>query len=334
LQLDLDAGVGLTPRTTDGVRVTLRANLDLPEEVGAALRGGAEGVGLLRTEFLVVGRGRMPSEDEQAALYARIGGQFSGQPVVVRTFDLGGDKFPAGFRATSEANPFLGWRAIRVCLDQPEVFRPQLRAILRAAATAPIKLMIPLVTRVEEVTRTRDLLAEEAEALRRSGIPAAATLPVGVMVETPAAVFIADQLAAVSDFLSVGTNDLVQYTLAVDRSNARLARRFVPHHPAILRALRDVLAAAAAAGREVSVCGGMASEPVSAYLLLGLGYRVLSVAAPSLPLVRWLVRQVSAAEAAACAAEALRATDAGAVTGAARAALGAHMDLKLVDPSA
>jgi phosphoenolpyruvate-protein kinase (PTS system EI component) len=288
----------------------------------------------MRTEFLVVGRGKMPTEDEQAALYARIGGQFGGQPVVVRTFDLGGDKFPAGFRATAESNPFLGWRAIRVCLDQPEVFRPQLRAILRAAAAAPVKLMIPLVTCVEEVTRTRELLAEEAEALRQAGIPAAGKLPVGVMVETPAAVLIADQLAAVSDFLSVGTNDLVQYTLAVDRSNARLARRFVPHHPAILRALRDVLAAATAAGREVSVCGGMASDPVSAYLLLGLGYRVLSVAAPSLPLMRWLVRQVSAADAAACARAALEAPDAASITAAARAALGAHLDLRLVDPTA
>jgi len=328
---ELEAGADQPAVTADGEPLTLRANLDLPEELAAARRGGADGVGLLRTEFLVVGRGRMPTEDEQAALYRRIGEAFAGHDVVVRTFDLGGDKFPATFRAMAEGNPFLGWRAIRVCLDQPEVFRPQVRAILRAAATTRLKLMIPLVTTVEEVDAVRALVEEERAALRASGVEAAESLPVGVMVETPAAVLVADRLAEVSDFLSVGTNDLVQYTLAVDRGNARLAARFTPHHPAILRSLAEVRAAGRAAGIEVSVCGEMASDPLSIYLLLGLGYRVLSVAAPSLPLVRWLVRQVRVRDAAACALQSLHARTAQEVTAAAREALGAVVDLRLLE---
>ncbi len=334
LERDLVLAVDQPAVTRDGRALVLRANLDLPEELDQAVRHRAEGIGLMRTEFLVVGRGRMPTEDEQVQLYARIGKAFAGQDVVIRTFDLGGDKFPAGFRTTAEANPFLGWRAIRVCLDRPEVFRPQVRAILRAAAHAQLKLMIPLVTTVDEVEATRAIVAEEATALRTAGIEAAESVPVGVMVETPAAVFVADRLAEVADFLSVGTNDLVQYTLAVDRGNARLADRFTPHHPAILRALAQVRAAADAAGKEVSVCGGMASDPVSAFLLLGLGYRTLSVAAPSLPLIRWLVRRVDAGEAAACATALCAAGNAAAVTARARAALGRAVDLKLIEPDA
>ncbi len=334
LAREVDAGVDLPAETTDGQRITLRANLDLPEELQAARRGRAEGIGLMRTEFLVVGRGRMPSEDEQAALYRRIGEAFPGGDVIIRTFDLGGDKFPAGFRTTVEANPFLGWRAIRVCLDHPEVFRPQIRAILRAAAHAPVKLMIPLVTRIEEVQMTRAMVLEEAASLAASGIEAAAGVSVGVMIETPAAVLMADGLAEVSDFLSVGTNDLVQYTLAVDRGNARLADRFTSHHPAILKSLAEVLRAGTKAGIEVSVCGEMASDPVSAWILLGLGYRVLSVAPPNLTLLRWLVRRVAVSAAAASAYSLLAARTTAEITTAARAALGAVVDLKLIDPSA
>jgi phosphotransferase system enzyme I (PtsI) len=333
LARDLVAQVDQPAVTKDGERVTLRANLDLPEELDAGLENCAEGIGLMRTEFLVVGRGRMPDENEQAALYRRIGEAFPRQDVVIRTFDLGGDKFPASFRMMPEANPFLGWRAIRVCLDHPEVFRPQVRAILRAAAHARLKLMIPLVTRLEEVDATREIVAEEAEALKRSGIEAAQSVPVGVMVETPAAVLMADQLARCSDFLSVGTNDLVQYTLAVDRGNARLADRFTSHHPAILRSLADVLEAGRRAGIEVSVCGEMASDPVSTWMLIGLGYRVLSVAAPSLPLVRWLVRRVTSDDAAASARGMLACRTSADITRQAREALGRVVDLKLIDPS-
>lgn len=330
----LEAVVKLPAVTADGVRVALRGNVDLPDEIRAAVEHGAEGVGLLRTEFLVTGHSSLPSEDEQAAYFRRVGEAFAGYPVVVRTYDLGGDKFPAPFRAPPEPNPFLGWRAIRVCLDQPDMFRAQIRAVLRAAAHAEIHLMIPLVTRLDEVTITRDLVAAEADNLKRQGIEAAATVPVGVMVETPAAAVLADRLAEVSDFLSVGTNDLTQYTLVVDRGNARLADRFTPHDPSVLRLLKMVSDAARAAGKPASVCGEMASEPLSAFLLIGLGYGALSVAPPALPFVKWVVRQVRHEQAVAAAQQALAAGSAADVLDTLRLALAGAVDLKLLDPEA
>src|SRR5437660_2857085 len=277
--------------TTDGQRIVLRGNVDLPDEIAEAQEHRAEGVGLLRTEFLITSHASLPTEDEQAAYFRRVGEAFPGHPVVVRTYDLGGDKFPAAFRAAPEANPFLGWRAIRVCLDQPDVFCTQIRAALRAAAHVNIQLMIPLVTRLEEVDVTREMVAHEAERLAPAGIEAAKTVPVGVMVETPAAAVMADRLAEVADFLSVGTNDLTQYTLVVDRGTGRPPDRFTPHDPSVLRLLKLVANAARAAGKPASVCGEMASEPLSAFLLLGLGYETLSVAPPALPLITWLIRQ-------------------------------------------
>ncbi|HVH10389.1 MAG TPA: putative PEP-binding protein, partial [Gemmatimonadales bacterium] len=276
----------------------------------------------------------LPTEDEQAAYFRRVGEAFPGYPVVVRTYDLGGDKLPGPFRMQAETNPQLGWRAIRVCLDRPEIFRTQVRATLRAAAHAQIHLMIPLVTRLDEVERTRELVAAEAAALARAGIEAAASLPVGVMVETPAAAVLADRLAEASDFLSVGTNDLTQYTLVVDRGNARLADRFTPHDPSVLRLLKMVADAARAAGKPASVCGEMASEPLSAFLLLGLGYETLSVAPPALPFVKWTVRQVSAARARHAATAALAARSAEGVLDVLRIALAEAVDLKLLDPEA
>ena len=317
--------------TTDGERVTLMGNVDLPDEIDAAVRHGAEGVGLLRTEFLLNGRTGMPTEDEQAEYFRRVASAFPNHPVIIRSYDLGGDKFPAAFNAPHEANPFLGWRSIRVCLDHPEFFRDQLRAVLRAAYGRQVQLMLPLVTTVDEVVRARELLAEEAERLRVAGTRAAADLPVGVMIETPAAVLIADRLAEVSDFFSVGTNDLTQYTIAVDRGNARLADRFTPHHPAMVRQLRSIVEAAAAADLPVSVCGEMASEPLDALLLVGLGYRRLSVAPPALSLVKWLVRSVSAAEARQAAEAALAARSAADVLAAVREVAKGHIDLRLLE---
>jgi phosphotransferase system enzyme I (PtsI) len=330
----LEEGVAQPSVTLDGVRVALRGNVDLPDEIAAAQAHGAEGVGLLRTEFLITGHSKLPTEDEQAAYFRRVGQAFPGHPVVVRTYDLGGDKFPAPFRTSPEANPFLGWRAIRVCLDEPEMFRSQIRAALRAGAHAQIQLMIPLVTRLDEVERTREMVAEEALRLQRSGVEAAATLPVGVMVETPAAAVMADRLVEVSDFLSVGTNDLTQYTLVVDRGNARLADRFTPHDPSVLRLLKLVAEAARAAGKPASVCGEMASEPLSAFLLLGLGYETLSVAPPKLPDIKWLIRHVSAAQARAAAQAALAARSAELALDILRFALAEAVDLTLLDPDA
>ncbi len=334
LELQLEMVVDQPGVTPDGRTVTLMGNVDVPEEIDLAVRHGAEGVGLLRTEFLVTGRAHLPTEPEQLEYFRRVGAAFGGRPVVIRTYDLGGDKFPAAFEAPSEANPFLGWRSIRVCLDQPEIFRPQLRALLRAAADRSIWAMLPLVTRVDEVERAKEMLAEEAADLKRAGVRAAETIPVGVMVETPAAVVLADRLATVSSFFSIGTNDLTQYTLAVDRGNAHLASRFTPHDPAILRMLRDVRVAAEAAGIPVSICGEMASEPLGAVLLLGLGFTNLSVAPPALPLIKWLLRSVPFAAAREAVDAALAAATPQAVDDLLREAVGRHADLRLIDPLA
>jgi phosphoenolpyruvate-protein phosphotransferase (PTS system enzyme I) len=332
LELQLESVVGEPAVTPSGRAITLMGNVDLPEEIEAALRHGAEGVGLLRTEFLLTGRATLPTEDEQTEYFRRVALAFPEQTVVIRSFDLGGDKFPAAFKAPVEANPFLGWRSIRVCLDQPEVFRPQVRAVLRAAAGHDLHLMLPLITTVHEVEEAKEILMEESRALQKQGIRAAPSVPVGVMIETPAAVLMADRLAEVSAFFSVGTNDLTQYTMAVDRGNARLANRFTPHDPSIVRQLHRVLEVGKAAGLAVSVCGEMASEPLSAVLLLGLGYDCLSVSPPALPLVKWVVRTVPEESARGAATAALTASSAAEVSNVLREAVGEFMDLRLLDP--
>ena len=332
LEMQLESVVESPAVTPGGQPIKLMGNVDLPEEIEAAVRMGAQGVGLLRTEFLLTGRATLPTETEQADYFRRVAAAFHGHTVIIRSYDLGGDKFPVAFKAPAEANPFLGWRSIRVCLDEPEVFRPQVRALLRAAVDRDIQLMLPLVTLVEEVEEVRGIVHEEAEALRREGIPAAASLPVGVMIETPAAALTADRLAEVSAFFSIGTNDLTQYTLAVDRGNARLADRFTPHHPSIVRQLHQVLEVGRAAGIPVSVCGEMASESLSAVLLLGLGYTQLSVSPPALPLVKWVVRTVPEAAAARAAQSALAAASAHEVSETLRSVVGEYIDVRLLDP--
>ena len=280
------------------------------------------------------GRAALPTEQEQVDYFRRVSLAFPEHSVVIRSYDVGGDKFPSAFRMPQEANPFLGWRSIRVCLDEPEMFRAQLRAVLRAAADRKIQLLLPLITTVDEVLRTREMLQEEADALRKAGVRAAEALPVGVMIETPAATLIADQLAEVSDFFSIGSNDLTQYTLAIDRGNARLADRFTPYHPAILRQLEMVLAAGEARGIPVSVCGEMASEPLSAVLLLGMGFATLSVAPPAIPLVKWVVRSVPFTAAREAAGEVRQARSPDQVGAAIRRAIASHVDLHLFDLSA
>ena len=316
--------------TTDGHRVTLRANVDLPDEAARAVESGAEGVGLMRTEFLVVGRAAMPTEEEQVEAYRNVLRAFPGQPVVIRTYDVGGDKLPMG-GFPHEPNPFLGWRAIRMCLDEPAIFSVQLRALLRVAAEGDVRIMLPLVVSVDEVRQARFLLEEAADDLARRGVPHRRDVPLGVMVETPAAAIAADTFAGEVAFLSLGTNDLVQYTLAVDRGNASLVTRFTPLHPAVLRLIAQTVEAGAASGVEVSVCGEMASQPLMAFALLGLGIRTLSVAATGIPLVKRLVRGVSVAAASAAAQDALRAATPADVERGLRTALIAELGESMLD---
>ncbi|HEU5041951.1 MAG TPA: phosphoenolpyruvate--protein phosphotransferase [Gemmatimonadales bacterium] len=334
LELQIEGIVDQPAVTPEGRPILIMGNVDLPEEIEPAVRQGAQGVGLLRTEFLLTGRAELPTEEEQTQYFRRVALAFPEQTVVIRSFDLGGDKFPAAFKAPYEANPFLGWRSIRVCLDEPEVFRPQIRAVLRAAAGRDIQLMLPLVTRVDEVVAARAMVEEEAEALRAAGIRAAPTIPVGVMIETPAAVLMLDRLSEVSAFFSVGTNDLTQYTMAVDRGNARLADRFTPHDPSIVRQLHQVATLGRAAGLPVSVCGEMASEALSAVLLVGLGYDRLSVSPPALTLVKWVIRTVPEAAARRAAEGALAAGSATEVTEVLRSVVGEFLDVRLVDTHA
>jgi phosphotransferase system enzyme I (PtsI) len=279
--------------TTDGVHITVRVNVDLPEEAVVASHAGGEGVGLMRTEFLVVGRATMPDEEEQYREYARVVEAFAGHPVVIRTFDIGGDKLPVG-GYPHEPNPFLGWRAIRMCLDEPELFKTQLRAILRAGLHGDVRILLPLVVTLDEVRATRVLLRESMAELDARGVPYKRDVPLGVMIETPAAAMVVDTFLDEVEFFSIGTNDLVQYALAVDRGNANLADRFTPLHPAVLRLIQRTVQVADAAGLEVCVCGEMASEPLLAFALVGLGVRQLSVNPRSVPQVKRIIRGVSA----------------------------------------
>jgi phosphoenolpyruvate-protein phosphotransferase (PTS system enzyme I) len=283
--------------TPDHEQIVLRANIDLPGEAAFAQSHGARGVGLYRTEFFVVGRSTPPEEEEQYRCYREVVDVFPDDAVYIRTFDLGGDKFPLFLHMPPEENPFLGWRAIRVCLDTPDMFRTQLRALLRATAYGDLRIMIPMVNEISEVQRTRALLDEEAARLTDEGTVFNAGYKLGVMIETPAAALTAPELARYADFFSIGTNDLVQYTLAVDRGNARLASMYNPFHPSVVRLLDRVAAAGRDAGIEVSVCGELAGSPLGVFMLMGLGITALSVAPSALPEVKKVIRSVPAAEA-------------------------------------
>ncbi len=315
--------------TSDGQPVALRANLDLPVEAEQARAHGAEGIGLFRTEFLVVGRNLMPGEEEQYHAYRTVAEVFPDSAVCIRTFDLGGDKFPMFLHMPQEENPFLGWRSIRVCLDEPEFFRTQLRALLRATAHGDIRIMVPLVNDVDEVRRVRALLEEEEEGLKKEGIRYNSGYKLGIMIETPAAALSAAELAPFCDFFSIGTNDLVQYTLAVDRTNTRLSSLYNPFHPAVVRQLHQVSRVARAAGIEVSVCGELAANPLGAFLFLGLDIMTMSMAWPSLPEIKELVRSVRVEDARRAARKALSAPTVADVTRCLVEGIGNSVDLKV-----
>jgi phosphotransferase system enzyme I (PtsI) len=298
----------LESRTLDGVHIRLRSNIDLPGEAEAARAHGAEGVGLFRTEFLVVGRNSVPGEEEQYAAYRSVAEAFPNHPVIIRTYDLGGDKFPAFLHMPKEENPFLGWRAIRVCLDEPELFRAQLRALLRAMEHGDLRIMLPMINQLDEVQRTRELLDQCVEDLRAAGLTPLQPYSLGAMVETPAAAILAPELARHVDFFSIGTNDLVQYSLAVDRGNSRLAALYNPFHPAVVRLLNHIAEAGRAAGIEVGVCGELAANPLGAFLLIGLGVDSLSVGPAALAEIKKVIRSVSRDDARAAARNALAAS--------------------------
>jgi phosphotransferase system enzyme I (PtsI) len=286
-----------TSTTRDGRHIVLSANIELPQDVEAVAANGAEGIGLYRTEFLYLNRSTLPTEQEQFETYRKVAECVRPDPLIIRTFDLGGDKLaPGTVDITDELNPFLGWRAIRLCLENIDLFKTQLRAILRASAVGNIKIMFPMISGLEELRSAKGALAECKEELRRSGVPLAEKIEVGAMIEIPSAAICANALAPEVDFFSIGTNDLIQYALAVDRVNEKLAHLYEPTHPAVLRLLKMIAEAAHANNIWVGVCGEMAGDVALVPLLLGLGMDELSAGATLVPRVKRAVQSLAIPE--------------------------------------
>lgn len=300
----------LVAESTDGYRVRLTGNMEFPEEVPLLLAHGAEGIGLYRTEFMFLDRTSAPSEEEQYHAYRQVLEQLQGRPVTIRTLDLGGDKVPGRGRHEKEPNPALGLRAIRYCLANRELFRVQLRALLRASAHGHLRVMFPLICGMSELREARSELEACRTELGRAGVPMGKRFPVGIMVETPSAALIADRLAQEADFFSVGTNDLIQYSLAIDRQNREVAYMYRPLHLAVLRSIQGVVSAAREAGIPVAMCGEMAGDPVYSLVLLALGFDELSMTAGQIPVVKGILRHSSRQEAQALLQEAMRLTTA------------------------
>lgn len=290
----------LPATTLDGVELAIRANIEFPREVEQALRFGARGIGLYRSEFLLLSRAPdLPDEEDHFRTYVEMAREVAPHPAVIRTLDLGGDKYPQDTGSREEPNPVLGLRGVRFSLEHPEIFRPQLRGLLRAAAVQPnVRMLLPLVTSGDEIRAVRRLLAAEVVQLAREAIPAAGGLPLGIMIEVPAAALAADILAREADFFSIGTNDLIQYGLAVDRSNEALDHLYQPLHPGLLRMLRLVVDGARSQAIPVAICGEMATDPRAVELLVGLGLREFSVHPRAVAAVRAAVRHLNTREAA------------------------------------
>jgi phosphotransferase system enzyme I (PtsI) len=286
----------LPAETVDGFRISLAANIELPQEVDHVLEHGGHGVGLFRTEFLYLSTHEPPDEETQFRVYSEVARRLRPAPVIFRTIDLGGDKFLNAPDLGKELNPFLGLRAIRLCLDQRDLFMIQLRAILRASARGNVHIMLPLVSSVEEVRQSRALIDAAREDLLSEGHPLADRVPLGIMVETPSAALTADVLAGEVDFFSVGTNDLIQYTLAVDRVNEKVAQLYQPLHPSVLRLLRTAVDAAHREGIWCGVCGEMAADPDMTPILLGFGVDELSMSAVAIPRVKEMIRRLRLSE--------------------------------------
>jgi phosphotransferase system, enzyme I, PtsP len=280
--------------TLDGHRVSLYANIGLLSDIAFAHLHGAQGVGLYRTEIPFLAHRDFPSEEEQYSLYKRVVEGMAGKPVTVRTLDIGADKYPSYMRSTRlEPNPFLGWRSIRISLDVEEIFKTQLRAILRAGTLGRVRLLIPMISSLEEVLKVKELLAEAKDELQRESTPFDRNMELGIMVEVPAAVQLAERLLREVDFLSIGTNDLIQYILAVDRSNRKVANLYEPLHPAVLAALYSTIQAGKREGKRVGMCGEMAGDPLYALVLLGMGLEEFSMGSLFVPVVKKTIQSVT-----------------------------------------
>ncbi|HHU31041.1 MAG TPA: phosphoenolpyruvate--protein phosphotransferase [Clostridia bacterium] len=312
-KIELEKLVTLPSVTKDGQKIELFANIGSLAEARAADVNGAEGIGLFRTEFIFLGRKELPSEETQFKIYRQVAQLMGQRQVIIRTLDIGGDKKPDYIDIPPECNPFLGYRAIRLCLKEQEIFESQLRAILRASTYGRLSIMYPFVISVEEVREANRILEQVKVQLEQEKIPFDKEIPVGVMIETPAASLLVEDFFQIVDFVSVGTNDLAQYTLAVDRMNAGIAHLYNYFHPAVLRQLQLIGQAGVKANKLVGICGEMASDPLAVKLLLGLGFNELSVNPSSLSLVKSLIRETTLAEAKKIAGQALSLPSAAAV---------------------
>ena len=294
LNRELSGLKNLPAETTDGRRVALYANIGLLSDVAFAQLHGAQGIGLYRTEIPFLSHRDFPSEEEQYTLYCRVVEAMAGRPVTIRTLDIGADKYPSYMRSvTTEPNPFLGWRSIRISLEVEEIFKTQLRAILRAGDLGRVRLLVPMISSLEEIQKVKEILSEAKHELDREGTPYDRQMELGMMVEVPAAVQLADRFLREVDFLSIGTNDLIQYLLAVDRSNRKVANLYEPLHPAVLSALNATIAAGKREGKRVGMCGEMAGDPLSAILLLGMGLEEFSTGSLYIPVVKKAIRSIS-----------------------------------------
>jgi phosphotransferase system enzyme I (PtsI) len=303
---ELDKLRDLAAETLDGHQVELSANIELPEEIPSVLSHGAEGIGLFRTEYIFMNRVGIPSENEQYEAYQNVADKMHPKPVIVRTLDLGGDKFASHLEVPSEMNPFLGWRAIRFCLARVDIFKTQLRAILRASYRKNLKIMYPLISNFEELRRANAILNEVKEELAQAAIPFDEKIPVGAMIEIPSAALTSDLLAREVDFFSIGTNDLIQYSLAVDRINEKIAYLYEPTHPAILKLIKITIDNAHQQSRWVGTCGEMCSDPAIALLLIGLGIDEISLSPIVIPTIKKLIRSVRMEDARKVAAEVMK----------------------------